>query len=525
MQTPLTTLTCAALGSVLCALPAAAQGYAVDELDGRWRVTWEEVDAGDAGRGELLGLHYEVFGLAGTSGLFAGVGAYGAVNGDIGNLFAAGVDLGWRQRLTETFSLQIGTFAGTSGGTITQGEAGFAYRPFVALEADFRRFGLRAEVAQLDVAGADLDEPVFALGVTLPMNWLSAREQSSWASPIDLGAMDWERVSLGAGVLTLDPRGSNQRLDGSSYADDVRLGGLRVGLEVSESTYVPIEAWGAVAGGVGGFRALMAGYGLRGPLWESALPGQLDWEVELMGGVAGGGQVDVGSGLALKALVGLRARLARNWTASVGYAYFDARDGDFTANGLQLGVAWDPRALELGYGYDREALANQQLPASEGMLDVWQFGLTTKAYDMRASAKKQGGGDFDGTQYLVGIGAERHLTESVSILARAFGPVEGDIGGYSEVLGGVRVQGAPFDFMGPFELYAEYDVGAAGGGAVEAGSGLVHQIAGGVAVDLFDGVELGLGIGRMNALDRGSLDASVVELGVAVDVARVLSRR
>ena len=46
-----------------------------------------------------------------------------------------------------------------------------------------------------------------------------------------------------------------------------------------------------------------------------------------------------------------------------------------------------------------------------------------------------------------------------------------------------------------------------------------------MAVDLFDGVELGLGLGRMNALDRGSLDASVLELGVAVDVARVLSRR
>lgn len=515
-----TTLALFALAS-----PALAQGYVVDELDGRWRLTWENLDGGAAGESSVVGVHYEVFGLLDTSGLFAGVGAYGSVHGDLGNFFAGGIDLGWRQKLTETFSIQIGTFAGSTSGTLLQGEDGLAWRPFVALEQNFSRFGLRAEVAQMNLPGGDFDETVFAVGVTLPMNWLSARERSDWASPIDLSALDWERVSIGATALNLNPSSGSKRLDGSTYDDDVVLGGLRARVELGEHSYMPFEAWGAVGGGASGFRALLGGYGLRGPLWSSALPGALDWEVELLAGVGGGGEVDVGGGLLFKALGGLRARLAENWTATAGWSYVDAQDGNFSGAGLQFGVAWDPRSLRLSGDYERDALAGQMLPKGEGWLDVWEFSTNAKAYAMRAGSTPKSGGSFDGRQYLAGVGAERHLSDTVSLVARAFGPVGGEIGGYGELLSGVRFQGTPLDFMDPVDVYVEYDIGAAGGGDVAAGSGLVHQISGGLAVDLTDGLELALGIGRMNAMGSGSFDASVVELGLAFDMTRILARR
>lgn len=515
------------LGSLLglsLAPPVLAQGYAVEEFDGRWRVSWEKLDT-DAGDATVAGVHYEAFGLWGTSGLFAGVGAFGSIDGDIGNLFAGGVDLGWRQHVTERMSLQIGTFAGTSGGTLLQGNDGLAVRPFVAFETWFEHFGFRAELAQMNVAGVDFDDPVLSLGLTIPMNWLYARERGDWASPIAISEMDWERVSIGASVLTLNPDDDSRRIDGTDYADDLTLGGLRMGLELGPSSYLPFEAWGAVGGGVGGFRALLGGYGLRGPLWESALPGQLDWELEALAGVGGGGQVDVGAGLLLKGNAGLRARFARNWTANAALTYVDAVDGRMTGTGLQFGVAWDPRVMRLNEEYPRDELANRALPAPEGRLDVWEFSVASKRYDMRASSAPESGGNWSGHQYLFGIAAERHVSENASVLARAYGPIAGDIGGYSELLGGVRVAGSPFEWMEPVEWYVEYDFGAAGGGEVPVGSGFVHQLTTGLAWELFDGVELGMGIGRMNSIGKGAFDASVVEAGLAFDMARILARR
>ena len=506
-------------------LPGAlAQGYEVQELEGRWRLSLERLDADAAGDATVVGLHYELFDLF-DSGWFAGLGGYGSVDGDIGNFFAAGLDFGWRQRLTETFSLQVGTFAGTSGGSITQGQEGFSWRPFIALEKNFSRFGLRLEAAQMNVAGADFDDPVFSLGVTVPMNWTTARERDAWASPIDIADLHFDRVSIGALATSLDATSGSKRLTGSSYEDDLLLGGLRAGLELSERSTLPIEAWGATGGGIGGYRMILVGYGLHGPLWESAVGDRLSWELEVLAGLGGGGQVDVGAGLVMKGLAGLRARVADNWTAQVWYSYLDAPDGNFTASGLQLGLAWDPRALRLADDYDRTQLADQALPAAEGLLDVWQLSVLSKVYDMRASSQPIGGGDYRVRQYLVGLGAERHMSDNVSLVARAFGPVAGDIGGYGEILGGVRISGTPFDFLGETDVYVEYGMGAAGGGDVDVGSGLVHQVTAGLTFPIARGVEVGVGLGRMNAFDKGSLDASVVEAGIAFDLTRILARR
>ena len=64
-----------------------------------------------------------------------------------------------------------------------------------------------------------------------------------------------------------------------------------------------------------------------------------------------------------------------------------------------------------------------------------------------------------------------------------------------------------------------------GGGDVDVGSGLVHQVTAGLSFPIARGVEVGVGLGRMNAFDKGSLDASVVEAGIAFYLTRILARR
>lgn len=516
----------AALGAATLLAPSAfAQGYQLEEVPARWRFSLESVDVNGIGDGSLFGVQYELLDVLGTPGLFAGVGGYGSLTGDLGGFFAGGLDLGWRRPLSSRFSIEAGAFVGAGGGgTVGVDASGLALRPFVALEHQSESYGLRFELANTRLLGTEVDELSLALGLTVPVRFLSGHQRSSWTDPISINALELDRWELESAIALMDPTSGSKRLDGSSYEDGLSLGGIKLNAVLDEDSHIPIEAWGAVAGGAAGYRALMAGYGLHGPLLESVVPGGLEWELELLGGVAGGGGTDTGGGLALEANAGVRARFSPNWTAHVALSYLDTPTGDLTATGLQLGVAWDPRMLSLAPDYDRSRLASESLPPSEGLFDVWQFGTAYKVYRPRAGKLKTGGSTYDSSLHLAGVGAERHINEFFSVLVRAFGAVGGNVGGYSEGLGGLRLAASPFDFLGDSELYLEYDIGAAGGGGVNVGSGLVHQTTAGLAWSPWTGVEFGVGLGRMNARLSGDFSASVIEAGVSFDVARLIAR-
>ena len=130
-----------------------------------------------------------------------------------------------------------------------------------------------------------------------------------------------------------------------------------------------------------------------------------------------------------------------------------------------------------------------------------------------------------GSMQVAGVGAERHLDEHLSLLVRAAGAIEGEDSGYREGLAGVRVAMQPFGDLLDADLHATYEIGAAGGGGVDAGSGWVHQISTGLLWRASDAVELSFDLGRMNTVDRGSFDASMLGVGVAIDVTRLISRR
>jgi len=397
-------------------------------------------------------------------------------------------------------------------------------RPSLALAHQFDHYGLRLEVANTRLFSSDFDELSISLGLTVPVTFLTGHQRSSWASPISIDALEFHRWELESGIQKLSPTAGSSRRDGSPYTGDILLGGVKWNAELSDHSHLPVEIWGAVGGDLAGFRAVMAGYGRHGPLLESVMPGLVQWELELLGGLAGGGNADTGGGFVVEASAGVRARLAPNWTGHVGLSYFEAPTGDLTASGLQLGLAWDPRVLRVGADYDRARLATESLPASEGDFDIWQFGTNWKIYMPRGDAEKKNGDNLAAVLHLAGVSAERHFNEHFSFVARAYGAVDGNIGGYSEGLLGLRGACQPFALLHGADLYVEYDLGAAGGGDMDVGSGLVHQLSAGLAWSPFTGVEMGVGLGRAKARTSGDFSADVFEAGISFDVARLISR-
>jgi hypothetical protein len=522
MQNSLLASGTAILATLAMASDAAAQGLELQTAPSRWRLNYSDVAILGGEDMGMIGVHFEVLDpFASAPNVFVGLGGFGAISGDRGGFFTGGFSGGWRTHLAGGFHAEVGAFVGGGGGGAAPQGTGFMFRPFAAIEKEFGGLGFRLEVAKTNFPGGDIDDTGLAFGITVPAEMLTGRRATSWDPPIPMKAIDFERWRIGSGLLRILPNSSSRRLDGGAYADKITLGGIQLAAEISETSHIPVKAYGAIEGGIDGFAAVFAGYGISGEL----LSPKLLWELEALLGMGGGGEVDTGGGLLAGFSGGLRWRLADNWSAHMALGFLDAPNGDFSGETFEVGVAWDPRMLRLRSTYDRSSLASQQLPAHEGIQDIWQASAHYKLYKPKSHVRTKGGGKHESTLHLAGVGFERHISEHTSILVRTAGAVEGDIGGYAESTAGIRASYPPFESLPNCKVQATYEIGAAGGGGVEVGSGLINQASIGWLWSPKPGFELGFDLGRMDAVGNGSFEADVIGFSFAFDIMRIIAAR
>jgi hypothetical protein len=522
MQKPLLAASITLAGIFGLSTSALSQGLELRSAPSRWRVNFSEIGLPHGEDLGLLSLHYEMLDpFEALPDTFFGLGGFGAVTGERGGFFTGGFSGGWRKELGAGFQAEIGTFVGGGGGGAAPQGTGFMFRPFFAIEKEAFGLGLRLELANTNFPGGDINDTGLSFGVSIPTEMLSGRTSSGWGAPIPMDAIDFERWRIGAGILRMNPTGGSKQNSGGKYGDAITMGGIQLAAEFEGGSYIPMKAYGAIGGGVPGFAAVLSGYGLSGEF----LSKDLSWQLEGLVGMGGSGDVNTGGGFLYGASAGLRWRLAENWSTHLAIGYMGAPDGNFEGNTLEFGLAWDPRMLRLNNNYDRTNLATQHLPSHEGLQDVWQASGHYKFYKPASSAHTDSGDKHKSTLQVAGVGFERHIGEHLSVLFRTAGAVEGDIGGYAEGLAGLRASYPLFESFPNSQVHLTYEIGAAGGGGVDVGSGLIHQATVGWLWSPMQGIEVGIDVGRVDAVDNGSFKADEVGFTFAFDFMRLISVR
>lgn len=499
------------------ALSDAAAALLLERRPARWRVSYEELDLPGEDLG-LVGLHYDLLApFAGAPGVFVGLGGYGALAGDRGGFFVGGLSAGWRRALGSGFAAELGGFAGGGGGADAPQGDGLMLRPHAALAKELGPFGLRLELARTDFPGGDLEGTRLTLGLELDAALATARVATADDAGAPLAAPRLRRVGFEPSVTRLEPTGGSRRRDGARLDDPLTFAGFRLRGDVSERLYLPLDLWGAVDGEASGYAAALGGVGWSQPLVSAS------WrlELELLAGMGGGGDVDTGGGFLWSAGAGLRWRASPSVSASVGYARLDAPDGAFTADAWRAGVAWDPLAATLGRGDGARA----RLAGEDFELDPWRLEVLHKTYLPGSGARRVGGGEHEPALHLLGVGLAHPLGAHAALTGRAYGAWGGDAGGYAEGLVGVEASCAPFAAHVEHELFAAYELGAAGGGGVDVGGGLVHQASAGWRWRPRAGLALSLGGGYFEPLGDGTFDAVALQLALSLDVGRAVARR
>lgn len=478
---------------LLAALPCLAQGP-LPQFETRWTAeAWQMPGPGARAMG-VVGLQVD---RRWDSGAYAGFGGWGSLTGERGGFITMGVGGGWRLPLTDRLGLDAGLWLGGGGVGRASVGGGLMMRGQVGLSWETPQATYNLAWSRVRFPNGAIDSSQLALTAAVPFRL------PVWSAPPPLGLAlpDLGHIREVAILLTSQryrPTGSVQALHGGPDRDPLDLGGMEVRLALSPQTFVALDSSAAARGKADGYMDVFLGLGCEVDLVAS---GRLRGVAKLMVGSAGGGNLDVGGGAAIKASLGLDALLGRTGLLSASAGYITTPSASFKARVLQF---------QAGRRFTFAAPSGPTAPADW----TWSWaGWSFRPSFLRMTAPQRRGDARALPIELVGLHFSYELGSGFESVGQGNFATAGRAGGFAQGLLGLAWRSPALLGSGP-RLRLQAMVGAAGGGGVDTSGGFLLQPTVGLEQDLGGGWSLQVLGGRTRA-PNGRLNTSLLEGGLA----------
>ena len=419
-----------------------------------------------------------------------GVDIWSAVRGNRGGFITIGVDGGFHTPIVDGLELEGGVFIGAGGGRggYTLSGGGLMLRTYGGLAFDMGSFGrLGAGVSYVDFPNSGSihsTQPV--VFYTLPLSFSGrAAKGSGGSSKVQ---QHENSVALVASELRVK---DSARTGTGAKQGDLKLVGIEWRNYLDDNFYIKLETEGAAGGSSSGYMQVLAGGGVRVPI-----SGGLYANAEAEVGGGGGGAVDTRGGLLMGASAGVQYFLTRDFYAGVSAGYLAAARGSFRA--------FNP-TLQLGYRFGGKDDANAKTSDEPIPLRVR---VTSQRYLNGSTGWRSSFTDRNVDN--LGVQFDYFVQPSLYLSGQALGAYNGQAGAYMVGLVGPGVRQNITDHI---FLDAEALVGAAGGGGLAVGSGLVWQGNAGLGYQISKEVSLMMTAGRIGAFN-GDLRAGVIGISL-----------
>lgn len=470
----------------------------VSEHTAMLRITAEELTLPDRESMGLAGVSYL---LTLDNGFYGGIGAYGAVTGRRGGFFTGGLEGGAQMHLGRHLALDAGMFVGGGGGGAAPQGGGLMLRPHLGLALDTASGLFGVQLSQVHFPGGDIDSAQFGLSYAYPLTPLFGGGWSGDPPAVFGGdaSGDYGRVGhdLVFQMLTYRPPSDTRNTAGAVQDDPMSLVGVQWNRDLGRHAFVNVAAAGAVAGQSDGYAQVLFGAGLRAELAHADV-----LSVELDVGAGGGGGVDTGGGALAAAVLRFEHRFRNGLSVGAYGGYLDAPDGDFEASMGGIG---------LGYHYGSPARGASS-SGTRYRPRHWRLRVSHQSADPDAGVRRRGGRPDERVD-LIGIQIDAMLNQRFYLTGQAYGAYDGNAGGYAAGLVGAGAI-VPLREDARLFLSPELTVGAAGGGGIDVGDGLIGQARLGIGWRLGRNTALMFSAGRMIA-PEGDYRANLFELGLA----------
>ena len=440
------------------------------------------------------------FGLHKNIGQYlnGGVDFYAAVEGEWGGFITLGLSGGFEYPLSSLWSIEAGLYLGAGGGRSANQlvGGGLAVRENLGLKYRFSPAGsLSAGYSHVNFPeNGAINSGQFYLGYNHSFGALletivEGDERDVFLADIPADYR-FRRHQFAIKARHIDVSGDVLPHVGLTQ-DDFGLVGVQWRTFPDQQWFLSFDVAGAATGSSQGYMHLLAGVGYQVPVSQRFSV----YGTFAVGG-GGGGNVDTGGGLLLDAGAGIQYSVTPNMFIDLSATRLWAASSSFesTTLGMQLGYQFGPQETKT---VSDEALAIHPVRVR------FVHQTYTEGGDNWRNRPEQNVGNL-------GAQLDYFVTPNWYLTGQGLGAYSGDAGAYMVGLvgGGFRTQ------LGE-KIFTELEglVGAAGGGGLSNGSGLVYQANLGIGIHLSGSLDLMGTIGQLNAAN-GDLDAHVFGLSL-----------
>ena len=490
-----------------------SQEYSVEKFPNRVRLSWETVSMSTEADLGFVGIGFDLFRLVkNTNTIYVGVNSYSAVTGIRPGLITLGMSAGWNPRLTKSgLFLDVGGFLGGGGGGGADDGGGLIVRPHLDLEQRFGTVGFRLGVSRIDFPSGGISGNQVNVGLTLNGNNYFKVKDSEYrfVKSEDLAEGRLRVAMVGTSYFNLK-EGS---VPGKPEISKVGLLGMQLEADINNYFYGLLKLNGALAGGTDGYMSIFLGAGGRLPVFKNIM----NLESRVLMGPTGGGGIESGGGATVQAEAGVSFLLGRGYDLKIMAGKTFSPWGPFDTNHVEIGLGKSFARLKpkAGTSYKDEFNVNSK----EYYVNDLALSIYNRTY-FPPDALNKNGVPYLSSFNSLGFEIQKYLGKKFSLNAGTVWAYQGDYGAYAEGLLGATYYQPVFNKT---NVSFKVMVGAAGGGAIDLGEGLLFEYAIGLERELSDRWDFLIHVGQTQPFE-GNFNPISLDIGLKFHVCQLLEK-
>ncbi len=449
----------------------------------------------------LMGVHYQV---PINKWLYGGVAMHAAVTGDQGGLFTLGIELGNQLQLYKNLYLDTNIHFGGGGGYRYLINDGAFLNPNIGLEYKYKNsaFGIQYSHVNFYTGSIKSNSISFYLQLENTIKLASYEHANKqYALNNSSETNTWSRkVNKSALQIRFDyfsPIGNSRKdnnNDQEPLTNTLHVLGFEYQKYINPNTFSYIHTDAIYKGLRAGFMDLFLGMG-----YNIANSKHLHLATKFAIGAAGG-RVAPEGGLMMYPNLELDVAIAKNTGISTHIGYYRAIGGDLEAYTYGFGLK---HYILSGGTQQTNATSNYSKYHTQGI----RVSLQNQTY-LNATRFHLAPIDLQ----LLAIKVNYDLNKTFYLTGDAGFAYDGESGGYAHGLAGIGAN-SPYFLYSKLQAYLESSIGAAGGGGIDTGEGIVIRPNIGLRYSFSNTLAIESSIGKMIA-PNGTLNATNYNIGI-----------
>ena len=451
----------------------------------------------------FTGIHYN---LMVNDWLYGGLGIYGAVSGDRGGFFTLGVNTGVKKFFGDNFYVDTGFHFGGGGGASAPDGGGAFILPHFNLGYEFDNFSINTGWSYVNFFdGGEIKGNQFNIAVEIPLNFdysdYKNREQDYDFKSLNNSGWDIfsKRTSLMFHQNNLKIKGRTQQSGGSKYnGETIRLAGFELASYFSNNWFGFVKVDGAFDGIKAGYMDVFLGAGYL----YSFNKNRTNLLTKFGLGAGGGGGIDTKGGFLIYPDISIEQKIFDDIFFAINTGFVMSPNADVFSQSYGFGIK---------YYVERNGTKSINNNFTSGKFKGLE--IITK-HDIYFDADRDTNTKED--MHQISLQVNFDLNKNLFIAGQTSFANFGDAGAYAEGIVGLGVKTNPL-LNEKSTLFFQALAGAAGGGGISTGEGLILKPSAGVNYKLNNKLNVRASGGYVKA-KGGSLSSFFLNFGISYNI-------